>query len=65
MSGMYVYRISIGELYLRENYLKIVRLKNMLWKKFKILNYEVLVPPYKALETYFGVADDLTMSCRS
>ena len=29
------------ELYLRENYLKVVRSKNVLLKKFEILNYEV------------------------
>ena len=41
MSGMYGHRISKGELYLRGNYLKVVRSKNMLWKKFEILNYKV------------------------
>ena len=29
------------ELYLRGNYLKVVRSKNVLLKKFEILNYEV------------------------
>ena len=62
MSGMYGHRISKGELYLRGNYLKVVRSKNMLWKKFEILNYKVLIPPD---ETFVEVADDLTMSCRS
>ena len=58
-------RILKGELYLRGNYLKVVRSKNMLLKKFKILNYEVLIPPDEVFETFVEVADDLTMSCRS
>ena len=62
---MYGHRISKGELYLRENYLKVVRLKNMLLKKFEILNFEVLIPPDEIFETFAEVADDLTMSCRS
>ena len=37
----------------------------MLWKKFEILNYEVLIPPDEVFETFVEVADDLTMSCRS
>ena len=45
MSDMYGHRISNGKLYLRGNYLKLVRSKNMLRKKFEILNYEVLIPP--------------------
>ena len=45
MSGMYGNRTLKGELYLRGKYLKVVRSKNMLWKKFEILNYEVLIPP--------------------
>ena len=65
MSGMYGHRISKGELYLRGNYLKVVRSKNMLWKKLEILNYEVLIPPDEVFETLIKVADDLTMSCRS
>ena len=31
MSDFYGHRISKGELYLRGNYLKVVRSKNMLW----------------------------------
>ena len=65
MSGMYGHRISKGELYLRENYLRVVRSKTMLWKKFEILNYEVLIPPDEVFERFVEVADDLTMSCRS
>ena len=38
MSDMYGHRISKGELHLRGNYPKVVRSKNMLWKKFDILN---------------------------
>ena len=38
MSDMYGHRISKGELHLRLNYPKVVRSKNMLWKKFEILN---------------------------
>ena len=38
MSGMYGHRISKGELHFRGSYLKVVRSKNMLWKKFEILN---------------------------
>ena len=64
MSGMYGHRISKGELYLRENYLRVVRSKTMLWKKFEILNYEVLIPPDEVFERFVEVADDLTMSCR-
>ena len=37
----------------------------MLWKKFEILNYEVLIPPDEVFETFVEVADDLTMSCCS
>ena len=37
----------------------------MLLKKFEILNYEVVIPPDKVLETFLGVADDLTMICHS
>ena len=62
---MYVHRISKGELYLRENFLKVVKSKNMLWKKFEILNYQVLIPPDEVFEVFVEVADDLTMSCRS
>ena len=65
MSGMYGHRISKGELYLRGNYLKVVRSKNVRWKKFEILNYEVLILPDEVFETFVKVADDLTMSCRS
>ena len=43
-------RISKGELYLRGNYLKVVRSKNMLLKKFELLNYEVLIPPDEVFE---------------
>ena len=38
MSDMYGRRIPKGELHLRRNYLKVVRSKNMLWKKFETLN---------------------------
>ena len=65
MSGIYGHRISKGELYLRGNYLKMVRSKTMLWKKFEILNYEVLIPPDEVFERFVEVADDLTTSCRS
>ena len=65
MSDMYGHRISKDELYLRGNYLKVVRLKNMLLKKIEILNYEVLIPPDEVLERLVEVADDLTMSCHS
>ena len=61
---MYRYRISKGELYFRGNHLKVVRSKNMLWKKFKMLNYEVLIPPDELFERFVEIADDLTMSCR-
>ena len=47
------------------NYLEVVRSKNMLWKKFEILNYEILIPPDEVFEIFVEVADDLTMSCRS
>ena len=62
---MYGHRISKGESYLRGNYLKVVRSKNMLLKKFEILNFEVLIPPDEVFETFAAVADDLTMNCRS
>ena len=62
MSDMYEHRILRGELYLRGN--KVVRSKNMLLKKFDILNYEVLIPPDEIFETFVEVADDITMSCR-
>ena len=65
MSDMYGHRISNGKLYLRGNYLKVVRSKNMLWKKFEILNFEVLIPPDEVSETFVEAAVDLTMSCRS
>ena len=65
MSGMYGHRISKGELYLRGNYLKVVRSKNVRWKKFEILNYEVLILPDEVFETFVEVTDDLTISCRS
>ena len=45
MSDMYGHSISKVELYLHGNYLKVVRSKNILWKKFEMLNYEVLMPP--------------------
>ena len=66
MSDMYGHRISKGEFYLRSNYLKVlVKSKNMLLKKFEILNFEVLIPPDEVFETFVEVADDLTMSCGS
>ena len=65
MSYLYEQRISKGELYLRGNYLKVVRSKNMLQEKFEILNYEVLIPPDEVFETFVEEADDLCMSCRS
>ena len=37
----------------------------MLWRKFEILNYEVLIPPNEVFEAFVEVAHDLTMSCRS
>ena len=58
MSDMNGHRISKGELYLRRNYLKVVRSWNMLLKKFEILNYEVLIPPDEVLETFVEVEDD-------
>ena len=65
MSGIYRHRTLKGELYLRGNYLKVVRSKNMLWKKSEILNYEILITPDEVFETFVEVADDLTMSCCS
>ena len=65
MSDLYGHRISKGELHLRGNYLKVVRSKIMLWKKFEILNSQVLIAPDEVFETSVEVADDLTMSCRS
>ena len=65
MSGMYGQGISKGGLFFRGNYLKVVRPKNMPWKKFEILNYEVLIPPEELFETFVEIADHLTMSCRS
>ena len=62
MSDMYGHRISKGELYLRGNYRKVVRSKNILWNKSEILNYEVQILPDEVLETFVEVADDLTMS---
>ena len=41
MFDLYGHRNSKGQLHLRGNYLKGVRSKNMLWKKFEILNYKV------------------------
>ena len=35
----------------------------MLWKKFEILTYEVLIPPDEVFETFVEVVDDLTMNC--
>ena len=35
----------------------------MLWKKFEILTYEVLIPPDEVFETFVEVADELTMNC--
>ena len=35
----------------------------MLWKKFEILNYEVLIPPDEVFETFVELADASTMSC--
>ena len=37
----------------------------MLSKKFEILTYEVLIPPDEVFEIFVGVADDLTIVCRS
>ena len=65
ISDMYGHRISKGELYLCGNYLKVVRSKNMLLKKFEILNFEVLIPLDEVFKTFVEVADDLTMSCPS
>ena len=50
---------------MRGNYHKVVGLKNMLSKKFEILTYEVLIPPDEVFEIFVGVADDLTIVCRS
>ena len=47
------------------NYLEVVRLKNMPWRKFETLNKKVLIPPDEVFETFVEVADDLTMSCCS
>ena len=58
MSDMYRHRISKGELYLRGNYLKVTRWKNMLWKKLETLNYEILMLPGRVFETFVEVADD-------
>ena len=45
--------------------MEIVRSKNMLLKKFQILNYEVLIPPDEVFESFVEVAVNLTMSFRS
>ena len=58
MSDMCRHRISKGELYLRGNYLKVTRWKNMLWKKLETLNYEILMLPGRVFETFVEVADD-------
>ena len=58
MSNMCRHRISKGELYLRGNYLKVTRWKNMLWKKLETLNYEILMLPGRVFETFVEVADD-------
>ena len=55
MPDMYGDRISKGELYLRDIYIKVVRSKNMLLKKFEILKYEVLMPPDEVFETFVQV----------
>ena len=65
MSDMYGHRISKSELYLPGDYRKVVRSKNILLKKFEILNFEVLIPPDEVFETFVEIADDLTMRCRS
>ena len=70
MSNMYGHRISKGELYLHGNYLKVGRSKNMLWKRFEILNYEVLIPPvlwYLILFVYqhSNTFDSLYVDCVS
>ena len=65
MSYMYRQRISKGELYLRGNCLKVARSRNMLLKKFEILNYEFLIPPKEDFETFVEVGDDSTMNCCS
>ena len=57
MSGMYRHRTLKGELYLRGNYLKVVRLENMLCKKFETLSYEVLIPPDEVFETFAAEVD--------
>ena len=58
MSNMCRHRILKGELYLRGNYLKVTRWKNMLWKKLETLNYEILMLPGRVFETFVEVADD-------
>ena len=65
MPDMYGQKISKGELYLRGNYLKVVRSNNILWKKFEVLNCEVLIPPDEVFETFAEVADNFTVSCCS
>ena len=65
MPDIYGHRISKGDLHLRRNYLKVARSKNMLSKKFEILNYDVLIPLDEVFETLVEVADDFTMSCCS
>ena len=55
MPDMYGDRISKGELYLRDIYIKVVRSKNMLLKKFEILKYEVLMPPDEVFEIFVQV----------
>ena len=65
MPDMYGQKISKGELYLRGNYLKVVRSNNMLWKKFEVLNCKVLIPPDEVFETFAEVAYNFTVNCCS
>ena len=58
MRDRYGHSISPGELFLRGNYLKSERSRNMSSKKFSIVSGEVLCDPAEVFEVFVDIERD-------
>ena len=62
MSERYGHKILAGEFYLRGNYHKLERSRNISLKQFELINFDVLISPEEVFESFVEVNSDLNMS---
>ena len=60
MKDRYGHSLAPGQLYLNGNYLKLVRLKNISWKKFSFIPDDVLCDPDEVFDIV-DVDNELSM----